>query len=99
MACPGSFPSCHEENDLDPKSGWDLDLDKPVCAMACSENVTNLHFCMFFVVFVPNSLTFATNTGCKVSSSGTPTLISMSNNFFLYLPKKGCFTFIIHHSV
>ena len=29
MACPGSFPSCRVENHLDPKSGPDLDPDKP----------------------------------------------------------------------
>ena len=29
-ACSGSFPSCHEENDPDPKSGWDVDPDPRV---------------------------------------------------------------------
>ena len=45
MTCHGSFPSCCEENDSDPKSGRDLDQ----------------HFHMLFVVFVPDSTIFATN--------------------------------------
>ena len=35
MACHGSFTSCHEENDPDPKYGRDRDPDKPVCAKCC----------------------------------------------------------------
>ena len=38
------FPSCHEENGPDPKSGRDLDPDKPVCAKSCREDITDPAF-------------------------------------------------------
>ena len=44
MACRGSFPSCHEENDPNPKSGRDLDPDKPGYSTSCREDVTDPAF-------------------------------------------------------
>ena len=44
MACCGSFPSCHEENNPDPKSGRDLDPDKPGCTTFCRRDVTDPTF-------------------------------------------------------
>ena len=46
MAFPDNFLSCHEENDPDSKSGWDLDPDKPV--WSCREDVINQAFCVTF---------------------------------------------------
>ena len=35
MACPDSFPSGLGEKHPGPKSGWDLDQDKPESTMSC----------------------------------------------------------------
>ena len=35
MACHRTFPSCHEENDPNLKSGQDLDPDKPSQYVLC----------------------------------------------------------------
>ena len=51
MACHGSFLSCCEENDPDPKSGWDPDPDKPVCATSCWGDVTDTAFLRTFCGF------------------------------------------------
>ena len=51
MACPDSFPSCHEENDPNPKSGRDLDPDKPVWSTSCREYVTDPSFSHAFLWF------------------------------------------------
>ena len=59
IACPGSFPSCHEENDPNPKSGWDLEPDKLVCAVSCWDISLTQHFCVLFHGFHPNFRTFA----------------------------------------
>ena len=41
--------------DPNPKSGYDLDPDKPVCAKSCRRDVTNPVFShSFFVFFVPD---------------------------------------------
>ena len=40
-ACRGSSPYCHEENYPNPKSGRDIDPDKPACAMSCQGDVTD----------------------------------------------------------
>ena len=66
---PDSFPSCH--NVPEPKSGQDLDPDKPVWSMSCQEDVNDHHFCVFFVVFVPDSTTFATDPRDLESVSGS----------------------------
>ena len=60
-----AVPSCREENDPDPKSGRDLDLDKPVCA-SCLEDVTESTFLHSFLWF--SSCRF----GYWVASSVTP---------------------------
>ena len=44
-------PSCHEKNCPDSMSGWDLDLDKPVCATSCRGDVTDLAFLRTFLWF------------------------------------------------
>ena len=57
MACPGRVPSSWGENYPNPKSGWDLDPDKPGCNMSCwgDENEpTFLH--AFFWIYIPVSL-------------------------------------------
>ena len=74
MACPGSFLSCHKENDPDSNSVWDLDPGKPVWSTFCQEYVTNPSFSHTFLVFVTNSTTFATDhiLGYWVGSSGIP---------------------------
>ena len=51
MACSDSFPSCREKNDPDPKSGWDLDPDKPVWSTSCQEDVTVPSFLCVFPQF------------------------------------------------
>ena len=72
IACPGSFPSCREENDPDSKSGWDLNPDKPECSTSCWEDVTDPSFSRaFFVVFVPDSTTFATDPRVIESITGS----------------------------
>ena len=43
-ACHGSFPSCCAENHPDPKSGWEVDPDKPVCTISCWRDVTDPKF-------------------------------------------------------
>ena len=48
MACHDSFQPCHEENHPDPKSGQDLDPEKPVCAMSCRGDVTDKAFLQAF---------------------------------------------------
>ena len=53
MACHGSFPSCHEENDPNPKSGRDLDPEKPVCTVSCWGDVSNPAFLRVFFCFFP----------------------------------------------
>ena len=53
IACPGSFTFCCEENDPDPKSGRDLDPDKPVWSTSYWEDVTDPSFCMLFCGFRP----------------------------------------------
>ena len=49
MACNSSFPSCREENDPTPKSGLDLNLDKPVCATSYQGYVTDPQFSSIFL--------------------------------------------------
>ena len=49
MACRGSFPSCREENHPNPKSGRNLDPDKPVCATLCRGDVTDPAFLPIFM--------------------------------------------------
>ena len=59
MACPGSYPSCHGENDSNPKSGQHLDPDKLGCVMACQRYVTNpafLHTSLWFSSSIPQLL-------------------------------------------
>ena len=59
-ACRSNFPFCCKENDSDPqvRSG----SDNLVCATSCQEDVTDPAFSdAFFVVFVPDSSTFATD--------------------------------------
>ena len=71
MACYVSFPSCHDENDPNPKSGQYLDPDKSVCPISCRGDVNDPAFLRpFFVFFVPDSMIFA--VGYWVSSSGIP---------------------------
>ena len=53
MACPGSFPSCCEENDQIPKSGLDVDPGKLVWSMSCQEDVTDPSFSYAFYGFCP----------------------------------------------
>ena len=80
MACCVSLLSCREENDPDPKSGQDLDPDKLVCTTSCwavGYIKPTKHFCALFVVFVPDSTTFAFDPRVVESvtgfgSSGTP---------------------------
>ena len=42
-ACPCSFPSCGGKNP-EPKSGQDLDPDKPECTMFCRGDETDPNF-------------------------------------------------------
>ena len=56
MSCPSTFPSSCGENHPDPKSGRDLDPDKPGCTMSCREDETNI-----FLEFYPQLQTFVTN--------------------------------------
>ena len=49
MAYHGTFPSCHEENDPDPKSGQDLHPEKPVWSTSCWEDVTDPVFLHTFL--------------------------------------------------
>ena len=74
MAYHGSFQSCPEENSPNPKSGWDLDPVKLVCATSCREYETDQASLHLFVVLVPDFPTFATESrvGYRVSSSRTP---------------------------
>ena len=46
----------------------DLDPDKPACATCCLEDVTSPSF---LCVFVPNSMTFATDPRCVESVTGS----------------------------
>ena len=52
MAYPDGFPSCFEENDSDPKSGRDLDPDKPVWSTSCREDVTDPSILRTFFLFL-----------------------------------------------
>ena len=71
MASPGSFPSCPEENDPDPKSSWDLHQNKPVYFISCQKDVTKPVFLLAFCCFCPNSTTFATNPRVVESVTGS----------------------------
>ena len=54
MACSGSFLSSHGEKHPEPKSGRDLDPDKPRCATACRKDETDQIFSeLFFWIFIP----------------------------------------------
>ena len=73
MACRSSFSSC-KENHPDPKSGWDLDPDKPVCVTSCHGGLTDpafLHAFSCFSSLIPR-LRSSHKVGYRVGSSGTP---------------------------
>ena len=56
MACHGSFPSCHVEQHPDPKSGQEVDPDKPGCITSCQGEETDPTFLhTFFSGFGPDS--------------------------------------------
>ena len=61
MACNGSFPSSRGEKHPDPKSGRDLDPDKPGCTITAGEMNQPKFFTCFFLNFGPQSLTFSTD--------------------------------------
>ena len=52
MACHGSFPSCHGENHLDPKSGREVDPDKPGCFTSSWGDVPDSTFSQTFFCFL-----------------------------------------------
>ena len=52
-ACRGSVLPGHGETAPDPKSGWDLHPDKPVCSTFCQKDVTDPSFLPVFVWFLP----------------------------------------------
>ena len=54
MACPGSFPSSH----ADPKSGWDLDPNKPGYTTSCQGYETDPNFLCIFSGFCSPILDF-----------------------------------------
>ena len=70
MACPGSFPSCHEENDPDPKLGRDLHPDNGKIYVMSGRCHRPSIFAHFFLVFVPNSMTFSTDPRVVESVTG-----------------------------
>ena len=76
-------PSCHGENDPDPKSGQDLDPVKRVYCTSCWIYATNPTFSpSFFVVFVPDSMTFAANPRVtKLVSGSVPVEHAYKLNF------------------
>ena len=45
------LPSYHEKSNPDPKSGQDLDPDKPICSTSCREDVTDPSFLRTFLWF------------------------------------------------
>ena len=49
-----SFLSSHGEKHHNPKSGQEVDPDKPGCTMSCQGGETSPYFCMFFWIFVPD---------------------------------------------
>ena len=51
MAGRTSLPYSHEENYPDPKSGWELVPNKPVCATSGQEDVTDTSFLHAFLWF------------------------------------------------
>ena len=60
-ACLGSFPSGRGKKHPDPKSGGEVDPDKPECAMSWQGNVTNLKVLRIFLDFCHQSPTFQTD--------------------------------------
>ena len=83
-ACQVSFPSCCEENNPDPKSGWFHDPDKLVWAMSCRGDVTDPTFC-----------DFATNprVSYRVGSSGTPPLELVVVSWLVGMGRKISYVF------
>ena len=61
MACHSSFLFCRGENHPNPKSGWNIDPDKPGCTMSCQGDLTDPIFLCAFSDFL--SPTFATDPG------------------------------------
>ena len=90
MACPGSFLSGHGQNHPNPKSGQDLDSDKPRCTMSCRGDETDPKFShTFFWMSVPNPLllqpTESLRIGFRFGSGGAPplnqNLLSLLNKY------------------
>ena len=82
MACSGSFPSSRGEKHPDPKSGQDLDPDKPGCTMSCRGNEIDPNFHSLFGGFrspIPDfcNQPLSRRVGYRVGSSGTNPLINI----------------------